>query len=162
MSSLCRAGALWHMLCVVLMTLSAAPGCSNPQQDARIRELIVQLQSGDEVKRMNAAEELMRIGPPARAAVPALIENLGEGRRNQLVNVAATNALLRIGPGSSLAPLIAALDGDDPEIAAGAAITIGGYGRGGRPAVSALTKAMQKPNLRESATVALRMIEEMP
>lgn len=162
MSSWCHVDVLGHLLCVALVTLCVAAGCRNPEQEARVQALIGQLQTGDEMKRMAAAEELMRMGPAAGAAVPALIENLGEGRRNQLVNVAATNALLRIGPGGALGPLMAALERDDAQIAAGAAITIGGFGRSGRAAVPALQKALQRPDLRASASVALRMVEEMP
>jgi HEAT repeat protein len=135
-------------------------GCQEARHDPRVQELITQLKTGDDGARVHAADELRRIGPGAKAAVPALIENLGDGHQHQMVNVAATNALLRIGPGAALAPLVAALDSDDPQIAYGAAFTIGGFGHAARSAAPALLKALERPQTRGAANVALKMIQE--
>jgi HEAT repeat protein len=111
---------------------------------------------------MKAAEQLQHIGPAARAAVPALIVNLGSGHDGgrQLLNVAATNALLRIGPGAALPALIEAVKGQDRDVAYGAAFTIGGFGKAAKPAIPTLLAALDDPAVRPAANTALQMIDE--
>jgi len=138
------------LLAVVSAACSSEPAPVNP----RMSELIHELNSGDNVAVSNAANELMRMGPAAAPAVPALIRHLGPGTGNN--DIAVINALLRIGPGASLPALIEALEDEDENVAAGAAIAIGGFGRAARGAVPALMEALQRPATRSNAAESLR------
>lgn len=144
-----------------MVSACASKPAPPPVPTCAIKELIAQLEDDDLNVRTQAAFKVMRMGPAASAAVPALIENLGTGRgKEQALNVAATNALLRIGPGAALAPLVEALEGEDREVAYGAAFTIGGFGRSAKSAVPALMKALEDPDTREPAATALAMIRD--
>jgi hypothetical protein len=126
-----------------------------------ISQLAAELGDPDMRTRLRAAEQLRRRGPAAAAAVPALIDNLGLGRgANQAINIAATNALLAIGPRAALPPLIKALQDPDPEIAGGAAFTIAGFGPAAKPAMPALLEALRRPDRRDAVAGALELIEK--
>jgi HEAT repeat protein len=145
----------------LLLTIAGCGGEASlsPERAAEIGQLIAELESDDLRVSTAAADRLMRIGPPARAAVPALIRNLGTGAgKRQILNVMATNALLRIGPRAALGPLMAALDDEDRDVAYGAAFTLGGYGRAARSAVPALQRAVQDPYIGGAAQNAIAMI----
>jgi hypothetical protein len=141
-------------------------GCSapeDPKHAAHVQELIKQLHADTENARWEAADELMRMGPRAKAAIPALIENLGDGGGpHQIVNVAAINALLRIGPRASLPPLMEALKSDDQQIVSGSLATLAGFGAAARPAVPAITKLLDNPKTRGDAASTLKMIRDFP
>lgn len=131
----------------------------SPEQKREVGRLIAQLDSTDVSVSSAAADRLMRLGPPARAAVPALIRCLGTGAgERQMLNVMAANALLRIGPRAALEPLIAALDDTDRDVAYGAAFTLGGYGRAAKSAVPTLQRAVQDPHIGGVARNAIAMI----
>jgi HEAT repeat protein len=152
-----RARAAFFCLALTLAGCGEAP--LSPERAAEVGQLIAQLQSDDVRVCAAAADRLMRLGPSARAAVPALIQNLGTGAgKRQMVNVTATNALLRIGPRAALEPLIAALDDEDRDVAYGAAFTIGGYGRAAQSAIPALQRKMQDPHMGGAARNAIAMI----
>jgi HEAT repeat protein len=135
--------------------------CSNRElpPSPAVQALIEKLDDARPSKRIDAAIELMRMGPSARAAVPALIANLGKKRDPGETSMMA-NALLRIGPGAALPALIGALSSDDPDVASGAAFVIGGFGRAARSAVPALLKALENPRTRASASASLKMIQD--
>ena len=152
-----------HLRILAIALLATVCACSRTgAPDPKVSALIRQLQSDDWGARLKAAEQLRQIGPAASAAVPALVANLGSGHdgRRQLINVAATNALLRIGPGAALPALIEAVKGDNREVAYGAAFTIGGFGKAAKPAVSVLLAALEDPAVRPAAHSALQMIDE--
>jgi len=149
----------------VLFVALLLVGCSapeDPKQAARVQELIKQLHADTENARWEAADKLMRMGYRAKAAVPALIENLGDGHEHQLVTVAAINALLRIGPAASLPPLMEALKSDDPQIVSGSLATLAGFGAAARPAVPAIIKLLDNPKTRGDAASTLKMIRDFP
>lgn len=146
-------------LVAVLATVMLA-GCSGGAPDPKVLALINELGSPSVEARTRAAQEIQRFGPAASAAVPALIANLGTGHRNQMLVVNATNALLRIGPRASVPKLIEAVQAGDPEIAYGAAFTLGGFGAAAKPAVPALLAALENPDVRPAAHTALQMIGE--
>jgi HEAT repeat protein len=143
--------------CFGLLVVACAGPQANPQQEARIAELIQQLHARESVKRIDAATALMRIGPAAKSAVPALVENLkaDPGEASMMIN-----ALLRIGPGAALPALVDALDSSDREVASNAAFAIGGFGRAARPVIPALLKALENPRTRSSAAAALDYIQQ--
>jgi HEAT repeat protein len=143
--------------CMGLGVAACANTAPDPQQEARIAELIRDLHSQTPLKRMDAASALMRIGPPAKSAVPALVENLKAEPAEVSTMI---NALLRIGPGASLPALVNALDSSDGETASNAAFAIGGFGRAARPVIPALLKALENPRTRSSAAAALKFIQE--
>lgn len=137
-------------------------GCQRrPAPDpAEMAQLIRELDSADTLTAIKAAEKLGAMGPVAEAAVPGLVRLLGSGRgRRQMLNVSATNALLRIGPRAALPALVSAVQGEDEEIAYGAIFTLGGYGAAARAARPVLLKALEKPALQSVADRALRMID---
>jgi HEAT repeat protein len=146
-------------LCAFALSLTACSNPVDPTPDPRVAELVEQLESENANDRTSAAVKLMKIGPPAYPAVPALIENLGD--EPDPGELAMTmNALLRIGPGSSLSPLIDALSSDNPGLASNAAFAIAGFGRAGRSAIPALMKALEDPEVRRSAAAALEEIQK--
>lgn len=146
-----------------VMLLAGLAGCAggSAQPSPEVSRLITQLHADDLNQRTDAAMKLMRFGPAASEAVPALVENLGPGRgKAQMLNVSATNALLRIGPRAAVPALIAAVQGEDRDVAYGAAFTLGGFGAAARPAVPVLLAALDDPAVRPAAHTALQMIGE--
>lgn len=125
----------------------------NAARDVRVEQLIDDLKSSAGDMRVDAYRELMRLGPAARAAVPALIERLDDPW-----NTDAINALLAIGPGSALEPLVQALNAKGAT-ARGAAMVIAAFGPAARSARPALLKAREDPELRSLAVSALREID---
>jgi HEAT repeat protein len=106
----------------------AAPGLSAPRvsDDPRVPALIEKLQSGFEFQRFEAATALGEIGPPARAAVPAL-------------------GLGRLGPAAKAAvpTLATALKSGTPAQRVKAVAALGKMGPAAREAVPALIEALQ-------------------
>src|SRR5262245_36844671 len=92
--------------------------------------------------RVQAAKALSEIGPPAQAAVAALVEALHD--EDVSVRLAASTALGEIGPAAQAAipPLIEALRDPDPEAGASAATALGKVREAAVPAlVEALSNA---------------------
>lgn len=126
-----------------------------------VQQLAAELRDPDLRTRVRAADTLRQRGPAAAAAVPALVENLGMGHgANQAINIAATNALLAIGPRAALPALIEALQDPDPEIAGGAAFTIAGFGSAAGSAKPALFEALRRADRRDAVSAALEMLED--
>ncbi|MFI5365280.1 MAG: hypothetical protein ACHQ4J_06615 [Candidatus Binatia bacterium] len=125
----------------------------NAARDVRVQQLIVDLKSSAGDVRVDAYRELRGLGPAARAAVPALIEQLEDPWNTDVIN-----ALLAIGPGSALEPLTQALD-TKGSAARGAAMVIAAFGPAARSARPALLKAREDPELRSFAVSALREID---
>jgi HEAT repeat protein len=140
----------------------ALPACYRRQapDPLELAQLIRDLGSPNARVAERASEKLMVMGPAAEAAVPALVRNLGPGNgARQMVNLSATNALLRIGPRAALPALVEAVQGDDPGIAYGAIWTLGGFGRAARAARPAILTALENPKLQSVADRILRMID---
>src|SRR5436190_1976000 len=69
--------------------------------DFELNELIAAIESGDEDASWDSSSEIVRIGPPAAAAVPALIWTLKSGNYSEISNYVtgmAADALAAIGP----------------------------------------------------------------
>ena len=154
------AKALGVILLGLLVVACSTP--EDPRQAARVQELIGQLRKGDDRARFEAADEIMRIGPAAKAAVPALIENIGDGHTHQAVNVSAINALLRIGPRAAMPPLVEALKSDNPERVSGALVALAGFGQAAKSAIPDIQKLLDNPKTRASAASTLKMIRDFP
>jgi HEAT repeat protein len=71
------------------------------------------LQEVDSDRRWKAARTLGRIGPPAAAAVPLLVDALGD--RNEYVRAHAARALGRIAPAAPESRAALRRAADDPE-----------------------------------------------
>jgi hypothetical protein len=143
----------WSLL-VAVFALAVAVSSGwwpNAAVDAHIQHLIADLDAGG-TARANATTELMRWGPSARAAVPALIAHHSE-------DLLALNALIRIGPGVATGALVQALEGKDKKAAAFAAQVLGFYGPAAAAAKPALLKAVSDPDLKDAAAEALRAVE---
>lgn len=121
--------------------------------EARVQQLIADLNAGGTAG-AQAATELMRWGPSAKAAVPALIVHSNHGE-----DFVVLNALIRVGPRAATGALIQALEGKDKGTAAFAAHVIGFYGPAAAAAKPALLKAASDPDLKDAAAEALRAVE---
>ncbi|MDX2166170.1 MAG: HEAT repeat domain-containing protein [Deltaproteobacteria bacterium] len=141
--------------------LLALPGClrRTGPDPVEMAHLIRELDSPDWRVSTRAAERLMLMGPAAEPAVPALIRQLGPGGPRQMQNLAAANALARIGPRAALPALAEAIGGKDPDIAYGAIWTLGMYGRAARAARPAILTALEDPRLQSVADRVLRVID---
>lgn len=146
------------ILCGLL--LIAPLGCRRGVDAEKLGQLMREVESTDARMALHAAEELATLGPAAAPAVPALIRQLGSGRSWRApVNAAATNALLRIGPRAALPPWVAAVQGQDRDVALGAIFTLGGFGAAAKAARPALLTALEDPQLQGAANRALRQID---
>lgn len=124
---------------------------SNAAVDAHIQHLMADLDAGG-TARAKATTELMRWGPSARAAVPALIAHQSE-------DLLALNALIRIGPGAATGALIQTLEGKDKKAAAFAAQVLAFYGPAAAAARPALLRAASDAELKYAAADALRAVD---
>lgn len=141
---------------------------SGYQQQKQITEkterYILQLGSEDAEMRRRAAEELSRLGPPAEAAVPALLRALAENEDPNFPHFAA-NALGAIGPGAkealpALRPLLSA---PNPYVRVAAASALGRIAEAERAgAANFLLKALNDENhgVRANAASALGDFKE--
>jgi HEAT repeat protein len=150
--------------CVVLLCLLAVGGCrcKAPYEDKTAAELEAMLHSAEPTVQMQGAFGLSRLGPEARAAVPALIEAL-KGK-DTLVRAHAALALGRIGPQASPAvPVLTELLGD-PEwtVRRQAALALGRIGSEARMAIPGLEKLGHDPDqlVRQAAQEALPMVRK--
>jgi len=126
--------------------------------DAAVPGLITALKHEDSNVRIWAAWALTKIGPPAKAAVPALIDSLRDkiGSRNRSI---IAEALGRIGPAAKEAvpALIDALGDSDEALQRSAVGALGKIGPNAKAAVPELIKLAKDKNgrYRNSAIVAL-------
>jgi HEAT repeat protein len=107
-----------------------------------VPELIKALNDENARVRLEAAEDLGLVGPPAAAAVPALLK-LMEPEADPLVRVAAAKAVARIDPKNKTAVplLIEALKDKAGKVQKMAAESLGDLGPESQAAVAALVKA---------------------
>ncbi|HMF18807.1 MAG TPA: HEAT repeat domain-containing protein, partial [Gemmataceae bacterium] len=108
--------------------------------------------------RIDAAEDLGQIGPPAAAAVPALLK-LFKQDEDTMVRIEAAKAVASIDPKNepALAMLVEALNHKAGKVRKRAAECIGDLGPRGKPAVPALLKALKDPD----ATVSWAAIDAL-
>jgi hypothetical protein len=141
------------ILAVSLFSFAVAGGFwPDARRDERLQQVIAGLKSSDPSQRGRAYGDLRRFGPGGRAAAPELIEQLDNGR-----NTEAINALLAIGPGGTLDPLMGALK--EKQTAIGAATMIGLFGPAARRARPALLGALEDSDVRVYAEQALQAID---
>jgi HEAT repeat protein len=119
-------------------------------------KLIQQVGDDDLLVRIRALEALAKMGPRAKAAVPALIEALQD---EQMVRIRAIAALKNVGPEAKAAvPAIARLLQDkDATIRMQALETLQGMGAQAKAAVPALARLLQD----EDATMRLQAVDAL-
>ena len=102
---------------------------------------------------------LGRIGPNAKAAVPALIEEIKDEDKN--VRARAVEALGKIGP-ETMPTLLAALKDKEPIVRVRAVQALGRLGPAAVKATSAIVDVMQDPDesVRSEAALALKKINQ--
>jgi HEAT repeat protein len=122
---------------MLLPALAGGAPAAAPPRDHFLRERVRQLRHGDVLQRQDAAFLLGRMGPRAQAAVPALIECLGDPDLRR----PAALALGRIGPGA-LPALLRALRSDDAGIRSAAARGLTGVGPA---AIPGLVRELKDP-----------------
>jgi HEAT repeat protein len=98
----------------------------------------------DASDRLDAAETLGQVGPPARGALPELLK-LTEQDRDPLVRIAAAKGVIGIDPKNdkALPFLIAATKDTNAKVRQGAIEAIGDVGRGAKSAIPELIKAIK-------------------
>lgn len=128
----------------------------NGGTEADVPGLLPGLESPEAPKRADAAEELGRIGPPAKAAIPALIKLLQD--KDADVRLASGGALASIDPkNAALLPAVTAELKGGPEQRKAAAEILGDLGPGGVPALTDALKDAD-PGVRWSAAESLGRI----
>ena len=131
----------------LLCATTCLPGAIADEADSRIDQLIRQMKDPDDSVRIKAAHALGRLGPKAKAAVPALIETLNDKKPRYTVRVAAAQALAEIGPDAEAAipALIDILnDKQDPDADCYNAPRV--LGKIGKAAVPHLIEALKAKN----------------
>jgi HEAT repeat protein len=156
-----------------VVTFYAAAGAAFPSDDGHEQSRVVaywikHFQDPGDVDRRQAAIELGKLGPAARAAIPHLIDafrhspptavraqRCGDGGAEIFSNV-----LVRIGA-DSIAPLTEALSHPDEDIRGAAAYTLGKFRDRSKSAVPALINLLNDdvPFVRVSAATALWKID---
>jgi hypothetical protein len=135
----------------------AVPALTQVLVDGEVREI----ERSTYGKLYPVVSALNKIGPAARAAVPALVRVLGDA--NNSVRETAAEALGAIGPdaSSAVAALIAVLGDPDWTVRTNAARALGQIGRAAQVAVPALQKAQEDTNqfVRKAAGEALANIQ---
>jgi HEAT repeat protein len=148
------------MLLVVLLGAPAQgqPGKKKPKREPTINGKTIAvwanaLDKGKKADKFAAVTALMRAGPEAKPAVPALIKALAE---DGLVRVFARLALSRVGE-AAVADLQKALKSDNLPTRTGAADALGHIGEDARKAAPALAALLgdKEPGAREAAASAL-------
>jgi HEAT repeat protein len=142
----------WLACVAVLASLSAANADEHTQEE--VRHLVRQLQQGSG-SRAAAMDQLEKLGPAARAAVPVLLKLLRDTDAGQN----AASALLAIDPDNKEAVEVAAagLSVGDADHRANAARVLSVFGTKARAAVPALARALgdREPLVRVLAAEAL-------
>ena len=144
----------------------AARGGPPPPLTA-VPSLLSLLQDADRDVRLRAVTSLGDLAGEVRRLLPGLRAALGEAAlhdRDDGVRAEAVHALLRAGPqtATEVGPLVDALDSEVDVVRFHAAIALGDFGPGARPAVSALIRASlwdEEPAVRVGAATALWKID---
>jgi HEAT repeat protein len=120
--------------------------------------LVEMLESDDVRKRSIAATTLWGLGARGRAAVPALAATLRDP--HDRLRVAAAMALENVGPAAEPAvpALVRALGDRDPAVRQWSAKALGNIGPAAEEAVPALVEAARAEGIRQSAEEAIRKI----
>jgi HEAT repeat protein len=153
---------------VLAAAAARALGQMGPSQE--VVAALVKMLSGELDDRLFAAAGAIgALGPPAAAAVPALIDaykRVLDSHQSVIGQIALPAALGRVGPGSAraadaIAILIRALDSSDPWIHPGAVRALGQFVRAAAPAIPRLKALRAAPDsrLRDDVEAALAAIE---
>ena len=146
----------WHFtwLAIVLGFSLLASACGtkrsasdDSEEDVAVRDRMLQLESPQDFARQEAAQELAKMGPRARAAIPALQKALNDN--NVSVRMTSAEALAAMAPEvrEVMPALIAGLSVDRPFVPE---IVMKALTRFGKDAVPALIKALPHPNAAET------------
>jgi vesicle coat complex subunit len=121
----------------------------------KIRTCIKDLKEDCSLTRYHAVDTLGKIGPDAKAAVPAIIKALKDD--NALVRGGATEALAEIAPYNRdvVLALIEALKDKEPQVRGAAAKALSRIGPPAKDAVPALVKSLGDKHVRGRAALAL-------
>jgi vesicle coat complex subunit len=121
----------------------------------KIRTCIKDLKEDYSLARYHAVDTLGKIGPDAKAAVPAIIRALKDD--HALVRSGATEALAEIDPGNRdvVLALIEALEDKEPQVRGAAAEALSMIGPPAKNAVPALVKSLGDKHVRGRAALAL-------
>src|SRR5215831_2750218 len=145
--------------CVALLAVASGAPADQATQE-RVRRLIAELKDGDERARSQAAYDLERLGPAAKAAVPAL---LGALRDRQIGGYQAACALRVIDPDNEQGVRLLVRDLSHPQADAryNAAGVLGLFGARARAALPALVAVLRVPDraVRLAAASSLHEIE---
>lgn len=134
------------LLCVAILSTGCTRNKEVIYQGKPLSEWIRMLEDTDPVTRLSAIHAVGKIGPEAKAAVPALIETIRQTRNHDRKMLLACNVAL-LAMGKELVPyMIALLKDDEWEMRRGAAWILGKAGPYAEDAVPALTKALEDPN----------------
>ncbi len=118
----------------------------------------------DQAKALAAIDSLDKLGPDAKAAVPALVQALG--RENEELRWHAARALGAIGDNArdAVPALIKALDDSAKTVQAYAAFALGEIGKASEPAVEKLIERAfdEDPLVRRGSLLAIRQIGAPP
>ena len=144
-------------LLAALLGAPLDPPAPDHEIDRRVRELARQLsdKGTGSYLRQEATLELKKIGPRARAAVPALLRALHEPGRGW----AAAEALQKVDPDNKEAvpALVRDLNSRDPDVRLNACAVLPDFGERARVAIPALVRALCDPDrwVRRVATTSL-------
>ncbi len=142
-------GMIWPRMLIVLWLLSPALGwCAEPDAQS-VQKLIAKLKHPDAVVRGMSVRELAKIGPEARAAIPALIEALTDREwfddREERISTVAGQALYHIGL-EAIPALTAAIASEESLASSEALDCLARFGPRARLSLDAIAKALAVPD----------------
>ena len=133
-------------------------------EEPTVESLSAAVGGPDQAAAVAAIDALDKLGPHAKAAVPALVQALGHA--DEAVRWHAARTLSAIGPDAqdAVPDLIKALDDSAGKVQAYAAFALGSIGKPAEPAVEKLIeRAFDKdPLIRRASLRALRLIKAPP
>ena len=152
-----------RLVMLLLLVFLSACRAKPPYEGKSAAELEQMLRGPNPAAQAQGAFGLSRLGPEARAAVPALIAAL---KKDRLVRKNAALALGQIGPGArdAVPALSEALGDSEWAVRRQAALALGQIGPEARKAIPALQKVSRDPDplVRQSAQKALKQIGVSP
>jgi HEAT repeat protein len=147
-------GTMWLGNTAFMLGFALAAVLAFPSGAGKISALIRALKSQDRRTRWESVIALSEMGPPAKAAVPALAKALRDHDAD--VRHGAATALTNKGP-AAISVLAEALEDTDAGVRREVAIALGNIGAPAKVAVPTLVKTLRDPyiNVRREAVIAL-------